>query len=58
MNISSMKMVFIMETQSRVLETQLRWTAGGGGFSGIAATVFAIAMIKIRVPTDISVSDP
>lgn len=47
-----------METRDHVLKIRLKWTAGGDGFSGIAATVFAIAMIKIRVPTDISVSDP
>lgn len=58
MNISSMKTVFIMEIQDRVLKLRLKWTAGGDGFSGIAATVFVIAMIKIQVPTDISVSDP
>lgn len=52
-----MKMVFVMETQMRVLEKPLKSTAGGGGFSGIVATVFAIAMIKIRVPIDISVFD-
>ena len=52
-----MKMVFIMEIQKRVLEEQLKSTVGGDGFSGIVATVFATAMIKIRVPIDISVSD-
>lgn len=57
MNISSMKMVFTMETRRHVLEIQLKLTAGGDGSSGIAVTVFATATIKIRVPSDISVSD-
>lgn len=57
MNISSMKMEFIMETQRHVLKIRLKLTAGGDGSSGIAATVFAIATIKIRVLIDISVSD-
>jgi len=52
-----MKMVFILESQRRVLEIQLKSTAGGGGFSGIAVTVFAIATNKVRNLIDISVSD-
>lgn len=46
-----------METQKHVLQEQLKSTAGGDGFSGIVATVFATVTIKIRVPIDISVSD-
>lgn len=57
MNISNMKMVFVMETNRHVLKIRLKSTAGGDGFSGIAAIVSAIATIKILVPTDISVSD-
>lgn len=52
-----MKMVFIMETQKRVLEEQLKSTAGGDGFSGIVATAFATVTIKIQVPIDILASD-
>lgn len=47
-----------METQKRALHKRLKSTAGGDGFSGIAAIAFATATIKIRVLIDISVSDP
>lgn len=52
-----MRMVSFTETKIRVTEARPKSTAGGGGFSGIAVIVFAIATITIRAPIGILVSD-
>lgn len=56
-SILNMRMVSFTETKIRVTEARPKSTAGGGGFSGIAVIVFAIATITIRAPIGILVSD-